>query len=67
MFLDEEDAEMKILEGILDSGSGAELQEARQTLNNTQKLTPEGGYIYPVKFNPWKRQKEFLIMPRITS
>lgn len=44
--------DMKILEGILDSGSGAELQEARQTLNNTQKLTPEGGYIYPVKFNP---------------
>lgn len=44
--------DMKILEGILDSGSGAELQEARQTLSNTQKLTPDGGYVYPVKFNP---------------
>lgn len=44
--------DMKILEGILDSGSGAELQQARQTLTNTQKLTPDGGYVYPVKFNP---------------
>lgn len=44
--------DMKILEGILDSGSGAELQEARQTMTNIRKLTPEGGYVYPVKFNP---------------
>ena len=44
--------DMKIVEGILDSGSGAELQEARQTLNNTRKVNPDGGYIYPVKFNP---------------
>lgn len=44
--------DMKILEGILDSGSGAELQQARQTLINTQKLTPDGGYVYPVKLNP---------------
>lgn len=44
--------DMKIVEGILDSGSGAELQEARQTLNNTRKINPDGGYIYPVKFNP---------------
>lgn len=44
--------DMKILEGILDSGSGAELQQARQTLTNTQKLTPDGGYVYPVKLNP---------------
>lgn len=44
--------DMKILEGILDSGSGAELQEARQTLTNVQKLNPDGGYVYPVKFNP---------------
>lgn len=46
------DNDMKILEGILDSGSGAELQQARETLNNTGKLTPDGGYIYPVKMNP---------------
>lgn len=44
--------DMKILEGILDSGSGAELEQARQTLTNTQKLTPTGGYVFPVKFNP---------------
>lgn len=44
--------DMKILEGILDSGSGAELQQARQTLINTEKITPDGGYVYPVKFNP---------------
>ena len=44
--------DMKILEGILDSGAGAELQQARQTLVNTQKLTPDGGYVYPVKFYP---------------
>ena len=46
------DNDMKIIEGILDSGSGAELQEARQTLKNTRKINPDGGYIYPVKFNP---------------
>lgn len=46
------DNDMKIIEGILDSGSGAELQEARQTLRNTRKINPDGGYIYPVKFNP---------------
>lgn len=46
------DNDMKIIEGILDSGSGAELQEARQTLRNFRKINPDGGYIYPVKFNP---------------
>lgn len=44
--------DMKILEGILDSGSGAELQEARQTLYNYRKISPNGGYIYPVSFEP---------------
>lgn len=44
--------DMKILEGVLDSGSGAELQQARQTLNNTGKTTPDGGTVYPVKLNP---------------
>ena len=46
------DNDMKIIEGILESGSGAELQEARQTLRNFRKINPDGGYIYPVKFNP---------------
>ena len=44
--------DMKILEGVLDSGSGAELQEARQLLNNLRKFNPDGGYTYPVKFYP---------------
>jgi hypothetical protein len=44
--------DMKILEGILDSGSGGELQEARDLLRNLRKLTPDGAYIYPVKLNP---------------
>lgn len=44
--------DMEILEGVLDSGSGAELQEARQALLNARKLTPDGGYVYPVNLNP---------------
>lgn len=44
--------DMKTLEGILDSGCGAELQEARQTLLNERKLTPGGGSVYPVRFSP---------------
>lgn len=46
------DNDMKIIEGVLDSGSGAELQEARQILRDSRKINPDGGYIYPVKFNP---------------
>lgn len=45
-------SDMKILEGILDSGSGAELQEARETLNNTRRANPNGGYTYPVSLQP---------------
>lgn len=44
--------DMKILEGVLDSGSGAELQESRQALKRVRKMTPTGGYIYPVRMNP---------------
>ncbi len=44
--------DMKIIEGILDSGSGAELEEARETLHNVRKSNPNGGYIYPVTFAP---------------
>ena len=44
--------DMKILEGVLDSGSGAELQEARQMLNNLKKMNPDGSYTYPVSFYP---------------
>lgn len=44
--------DMKIIEGILDSGSGAELEEAREILHNVRKSNPNGGYIYPVTFSP---------------
>ena len=44
--------DMKILEGVLDCGCGAELQESRQTLRHFRKLTPTGGYVYPVRFSP---------------
>lgn len=44
--------DMKIIEGILDSGSGAELEEAREVLQNVRKSNPNGGYIYPVTFSP---------------
>ncbi|MDR2343901.1 MAG: hypothetical protein LBD86_05155 [Spirochaetaceae bacterium] len=44
--------DMKIIEGVLDSGSGAELEEARETLENTRKQDPDGGYIYPVTLYP---------------
>lgn len=44
--------DMDILDGVLDSGSGAELEQAREILENIQKETPDGGVIYPVKFNP---------------
>lgn len=44
--------DMKIIEGILDSGSGAELEEAREVLQNVRKANPNGGYIYPVTFSP---------------
>lgn len=44
--------DMKIIEGILDSGSGAELQEAREVLFNARKANPDGGYTYPVTLYP---------------
>lgn len=44
--------DMEIITGILDSGSGREIAEARQTLANVQKLNPDGGYVYPVTLYP---------------
>lgn len=44
--------DMKTLEGVLDSGCGAELQEARQALLNERRITPGGGSVYPVRFSP---------------
>ncbi|WP_052282048.1 hypothetical protein [Kluyvera genomosp. 1] len=44
--------DMEIITGILDSGAGREVAEARQTLANVQKLNPDGGYVYPVTLYP---------------
>ena len=44
--------DMSILEGILDSGTGAELEQARRVLNNFGKTSPNGSTIYPVEFVP---------------
>ncbi len=44
--------DMEIITGILDSGAGREIAEARQTLANVQKLNPDGGYVYPVTLYP---------------
>lgn len=44
--------DMKIIEGVLDSGSGAELEEAREQVNNAKKFDPDGGYVYPVELQP---------------
>ena len=44
--------DMKIIEGILSSGSGAELEEAREMVENARKFDPDGGYVYPVTLQP---------------
>lgn len=44
--------DMEIIAGILDSGAGREIAEARSTLANVGRLTPDGGFIYPVTLYP---------------
>lgn len=44
--------DMEIITGILESGSGRELTEARKTLENVGELDPNGGYVYPVTLYP---------------
>lgn len=46
------DNDMKIIEGVLDAGIGAELQEAREQVQNARKFNPDGGYVYPVELEP---------------
>lgn len=46
------DNDMKIIEGILDSGVGAELQEVREQVINSRRFDPDGGYVYPVELSP---------------
>lgn len=44
--------DMEIINGILDSGAGRELTEARTTLDNVEEMNPDGGYVYPVTLYP---------------
>ena len=44
--------DMEIITGILESGTGGELAEARKALDNVGELDPNGGYVYPVSLYP---------------
>lgn len=44
--------DMKFIEGILCNGSDAELEEARESVENAKRFEPDGGYIYPVTMHP---------------
>ena len=44
--------DMDILEGVLDSGVGSELENAKRVMRNFAKQSPNGGDIYPVNFTP---------------
>jgi hypothetical protein len=44
--------DMEIITGILESGTGRELAEARSALENVGELDPNGGMVYPVTFYP---------------
>lgn len=45
-------SDMAILEGILDSGTGAEVEQARRILNIFSKTTPQGGNFLSVQMEP---------------
>ncbi|WP_341299608.1 hypothetical protein MHB44_13700 [Lysinibacillus sp. FSL H8-0500] len=44
--------DMEIINGILDSGVGREIAEARSTISNVGKMNPDGGHVYPVQLYP---------------
>lgn len=44
--------DMEIINGILDSGTGRELAEARKRMDSVERLNPDGGITYPVTFYP---------------
>lgn len=44
--------DMEIILGILESGGGKELYEARSIMDNVGKLNPDGGKVFPVTFYP---------------
>lgn len=45
-------SDMNIINGILNCGVGGELEEARTSMDMVQEISPDGGYIYPVKLYP---------------
>lgn len=44
--------DMEVITGILDSGAGREVSEAREAMSNVAKLNPDGGTVYPVTLYP---------------
>jgi len=44
--------DMDIINGILDSGVGREIAEARSAVANVGKMNPEGAHVYPVQLYP---------------
>lgn len=44
--------DMKLIEAVLASGAGAELEDARERVLYSRKTSPDGGYVYPVSLNP---------------
>lgn len=44
--------DMNIINGVLESSSGEEIEEARMVLRNAEKSDPGGGKIYPVELLP---------------
>lgn len=44
--------DIEIINAILDSGAGREIQEARAALDQVAEMNPDGGYVYPVTLYP---------------
>lgn len=44
--------DMEIINGILESGVGRELTEARNALDSVEELNPDGGTVFPVNLYP---------------
>lgn len=44
--------DMKLIESILDSNIGGEIEEAKEMVDNVKKPHPDGGYVYPVTLQP---------------
>lgn len=44
--------DMAVIVGILQSGSGSEIEDERERVVNARRYDPDGGYVYPVTFEP---------------